>query len=88
MTCAHLGIGAIGGGSYQRPVPPAAAPVYPVGPHGYPSIRLALQAWQTPNGQGRAPSAVIEITDDGVYRDHLDIRLAAGERLEIRAAGP
>jgi hypothetical protein len=86
VTCAHLGIGAIGGGSYQRPVPPAAAPVYPVGPHGYPSISLALQAWQTSNKQGRAPSAVIEITDDGVYRDHLDIRLAAGEQLEIRAA--
>jgi hypothetical protein len=29
---------------------------------------------------------VIEITDDGVYREHLDIRLAAGEQLEIRAA--
>ena len=29
---------------------------------------------------------MIEITDDGVYREHLDIRLAAGEQLEIRAA--
>lgn len=86
MTCAHLGIGVIGGGSYQRPIPPAAAPVYPVGPHGYANIRLALQAWQTANAQGQAPSAVIEITDDGVYRGHLDIRLAAGEQLEIRAA--
>ncbi len=29
---------------------------------------------------------MIQITDDGVYREHLDIRLAAGEQLEIRAA--
>jgi hypothetical protein len=86
VTCAHLGIGAIGGGSYQRPLPSAAAPVYSVGPHGYASISRALQVWQTASEQGRAPSAVIEITDDGVYRDHLDIRLAAGEQLEIRAA--
>ena len=86
VTCAHLGVGAIGGGSYQRPVPPATAPVYPVGPQGYASIRVALQAWQTANEQGQVPSAVIEITGDGVYRDHLDIRLAAGEQLEIRAA--
>jgi hypothetical protein len=86
VTCAHLGIGVIGGGSYQRPIPPAAAPVYPVGPHGYANLRFALQAWQTANAQGQAPSAVIEITDDGVYRGHLDLRLAAGEQLEIRAA--
>src|SRR5262249_19303135 len=32
VTCARLGIGAIGGGSYQRPVPAATVPVYPVGP--------------------------------------------------------
>ena len=29
---------------------------------------------------------MIEITGDGVYREHLDIRLASGEHLEIRAA--
>ena len=86
VTYAHLGIGAIGGGSYQRPLPPATAPVYPVGPRGHASIRLALEAWRAANEQGHAPSAVIEITGDGVYREHLDIRLAAGEQLEIRAA--
>ena len=86
VTCAHLGIGAIGGGSYQRPLPSAKAPVYPVGPHGHPSIRRALEAWRAANEQGHAPSAVIEIVDDGVYREHLDIRLAEGEQLEIRAA--
>ena len=29
VTCARLGIGAIGGGSYQRPLPPATAPGVP-----------------------------------------------------------
>ncbi|MGO8882636.1 MAG: hypothetical protein ACLQI7_02830 [Streptosporangiaceae bacterium] len=86
VTCAHLGIGAIGGGSYQRPLPAATAPVYLVGPRGHPSIGRALEAWRAANEQGRAPAAVIEIIDDGVYREHLDIRFAEGEQLEIRAA--
>ncbi len=86
VTYAHLGIRAIGGGSYQRPLPPAAVPVYPVGPGGHPSIRLALAAWRSANEHGHAPAAVIQITGDGVYREHLDIRLAVGEHLEIRAA--
>lgn len=86
VTCARLGLGAIGGGSYQRPLPAATVPVYPVGPGGHATIRRALGAWRRANEQGDAPSAVIEITDDGVYREHLDIRLAAGEQLEIRAA--
>ena len=41
---------------------------------------------ERPTSKAKSPSAVIEITDDGVYREHLDIRLAAGEHLEIRAA--
>ena len=95
VTCAHLGIGAIGGGSYPRPRPltppattvyPPGPTVYPVGPGGHPTILLALEAWRAASGQDPAPSAVIEITDDGVYREHLDIRLATGEHLEIRAA--
>jgi len=86
VTCARLGIGAIGGGSYPRPLPATTAAVYPVGPGGHASIRLAVAAWRTASQHGDTPSAVIEITDDGVYREHLDIRLAAGEQLEIRAA--
>jgi hypothetical protein len=86
VTCARLGIGAIGGGSYQRPLPAASAPVYPVGPGGHASISLALDAWRAANDKGQAPAAVIEIGDNGVYREHLDIRLAAGEQLEIRSA--
>ena len=84
VTCAHLGAGAIGGGSYHRPLAVPSAPVYRVGPGGHATIRLALDAWRA--ACPPAPSAVIEITGDGVYREHLDIRLAAGERLEIRAA--
>jgi hypothetical protein len=86
VTCAHLGIGAIGGGSYQRPLAAPAVPVYHVGPHGHASIRRALDAWRAANEHGESPAAVIEIDGDGVYREHLDIRLAAGEHLEIRAA--
>jgi hypothetical protein len=86
VTCAHLAIGAIGGGSYQRPLPAPTVPVYHVGPHGLTSIRHALDAWRAVNENGTSPAAVIEIDGDGVYREHLDIRLAAGERLEIRAA--
>lgn len=86
VTCAHLGMGAIGGGSYRRALAAPAAPVYSVGAHGHHSIGGALEAWRKANKQGRAQSAVIEITDDRVYREHLDIRLAAGEQLEIRSA--
>lgn len=84
VTCAHLGIGAIGGGNYPRPLTPATP--YRVGPGGHARIDLALKAWHAANNAGRAPSAVIEIEDDGVYREHLDIKLAAGEHLEIRGA--
>ena len=86
VTCAHLGMGAIGGGSYQRPLPAPTAPVYSVGARGHRSISGALEAWRKADKRGQAPSAVIEITDDRVYREHLDIRLAAGEQLEIRSA--
>ncbi|MGD0245486.1 MAG: hypothetical protein ABSB59_34905 [Streptosporangiaceae bacterium] len=85
VTRAHLGIGAIGGGSYQRPLPVPTVPVYPVGPRGHASIHDALAEWRAANEHGEAPAAVIEIDGDGVYREHLDIRLAASEQLEIRA---
>jgi hypothetical protein len=85
VTCAHLGIGAIGGGSYQRPLSTPTALLYSVGAGGHHSIRDALEAWRAANEQSHAPSALIEITDDRVYREHFDIRLAAGEHLEIRS---
>jgi len=86
VTYAHLGIGAIGGGSYQRPLSAPTALLYSVGAGEHRTIRGALQAWRAANKQGQAPSALIEIDDDRVYREHLDIRLAAGEHLEIRSA--
>ncbi len=85
VRCAHLGAGAIGGGSYQRPLSAVTSP-YSVGPHGHASIRAAVEAWRTANKHGEVPTAVIEISHDGVYSEHLDIRLNAGEQLEIRAA--
>jgi hypothetical protein len=86
VTYAHLGIGAIGGGSYQRPLSTPTALLYSVSASAHTTIEDALQAWRAANKQGQAPSAVVEITDDRVYREHLDIRLAAGEHLEIRSA--
>jgi hypothetical protein len=85
VTYAHLGIGAIGGGSYQRPLSIPTAVLYSVGARGHRSISGALEAWRKANKQGQAPSAVIEITDDRVYREHFNIKLAAGEQLEIRS---
>ena len=88
VSCARLGIGAIGGGSYARPQAPAAAPVYRVGaraPGLHRTIGGALDAWRDPKKHG-GPTAVIEIVDDGVYRERLEIELACGESLEIRAA--
>lgn len=85
---ARLSVGAIGGGSYARPLAPPRAPVYRVGAqvsgdHG--TINGALKAWRDPK-RGGGPAAVIEIVDDAVYREHLDVHLAPGESLEIRAA--
>jgi hypothetical protein len=88
VSCARLGIGAIGGGSYARPLAPPAAPVYRVGvraPRAHRTIAAALRAWRDPKKHG-GPAAVIEILDDGVYRERFEIELACGESLEIRAA--
>ena len=85
VTCARLGVGAIGGGSYPRPRAPAADPVYRVGARAigtHRTIAHALTAWR----RAGATAAVIEIVDDGVYREPLDIRLAGGESLTIQAA--
>jgi Phage tail protein (Tail_P2_I) len=79
-----LSVGAIGGGHYER-LPGDAAADYRVGQRGegvHRTVTGALRAWAH---DGR-PSAVIEIGDDGVYAERLNIRLAAGQRLELRAA--
>lgn len=78
----------IGGGEYERQIAePTGSIVYRVGaarPGALTTIQAALQRWRetTP----RPSSAVIEIIDSEVYTEPLDIRLDAGESLQIRAA--
>jgi hypothetical protein len=91
VTYARLGMGAIGGGQYERPVPPAPAGtvVYRVGQRAagvHRSIAAAVQAWLREGKHDRPAAAVIEIVDDGVYEERFSIELEPGERLEIRAA--
>ena len=55
--CARLSVGAIGGGSYARPLAPPRAPVYRVGvqvsgDHG--TINGALKAWRKAQARRRA----------------------------------
>jgi hypothetical protein len=87
---ARLSIGAIGGGHYERSVAPSAGRVYRVGAPAVGrarSIEAALAAWAHDKAADPALlSAVIEITDDGVYDEPLDVTLAPGEQLTIRAA--
>jgi len=83
----HYGFSAdIGGGEYHRQlVPPARAKVYRVGEaEQFHRITEAIAAWTRENAQW--PSAVIEITDSGVYSEQLAITLAASQSLQIRAA--
>jgi hypothetical protein len=90
VSYSRLSIGAIGGGSYQRRLAPVAeAEHYTVGRGrgtAHRTVRGALDAWRAVKQSHAAPHAVIEIADDGVYEEHFDIRLAAGESLQIRAA--
>jgi hypothetical protein len=47
----------------------------------------AVVRWRADQAAGRAgPDALIEITDSGAYQEPMEIVLAAGERLELRAA--
>jgi hypothetical protein len=48
----------------------------------YPSIDKAIERW----GKDNPRCAIIEIIDNGVYSDPLEIRLARGQSLQIRAA--
>lgn len=81
----------IGGGEYERPLrPPFGRAVYRVSqqkaaanPELFATINKALEKWMQERSQN--PDAVIEIEDSGVYTEPIEIELAAGERLEIRA---
>ena len=81
----HYGFPAdMGGGEYSRALSqPAGAAVYRVG-SGQPfaTIRAALARWTE-----EAPAAaVVEITDSGVYVEQINVELAEGQRLQLRAA--
>jgi LysM domain len=88
----------MGGGEYDRPISqPANAKIYRVGQPTVPpsttalyqTINAALDAWSSDKlagGASSVPSAVIEITDSGVYTEKLNLSLGAGESLQIRAA--
>ena len=92
VTYERLGVGAIGGGDYERSHSrtPRGAEVYRVGAAGsgvHRSVGAAVSAWRRAQKKGTAgTSAIVEIVDDGVYEERFQIELDTGERLEIRAA--
>jgi hypothetical protein len=76
----------IGGGEYERELSPLnGRPVYPVG--GNDTLMKAIQQWQRDKAADPGKSrAIVEIRDSGVYEEPIEIDLAPGDRLEIRAA--
>jgi hypothetical protein len=81
----------IGGGAYQRPVlQPSTFALYSVsqstqdGTHA--TIQDAFTAWKQDQQNAQLPNAIIEITDSRIYTEHINITLAEGEYLTIRAA--
>jgi hypothetical protein len=91
VSCATLSMGSLGAGhrSWASDLP-ANGPVFRVGQRAVGllrSVSSALKAWgktRASDPAGRA--AVVEVVDDAVYDEPLDIELAPGERLLIRAA--
>jgi len=80
----------MGGGEYERPLRPLdGRPIYEVGPEAgqHHSLMEAIEHWQRDKRDAAANQrAVIEICDSGVYEEPIEILLAAGDRLELRAA--
>jgi len=76
----------IGGGEYERQLSePADAQIFRVGRNEpLRTIKDALEAWQ--NQEQKARAAVIEFQDSEVYTEQLNVDLAAGEYLQVRAA--
>ena len=73
-----------GGGEYRRTLSqPAGATVYRVGQdEAFVRINDALTRWD----DEKPPHAVIEITDGGVYVEQINVELAEGQSLQLRAA--
>ena len=83
----HYGFAAaMGGGEYARPMPQPYGPIkrYEVGPGegALPSIQEALRRW----AHDKPEKAVIEICQSGAYTEKVDIAIAAGQTLVLRAA--
>lgn len=74
----------IGGGEYRRPLRQAPdAKTYLVGEgEAFARVNDALAEWRSEQPR----NACIEITDGGVYVEPINIALATGQTLEIRAA--
>ena len=78
----------MGGGEYPRRVTAApGAKVYRVGPgEEFERINQAYEQWQQDNAAGGQPEAVIEISHSGAYQEQIELAVAPGDRLELRAA--
>lgn len=76
----------IGGGEYERQLSePADAHTFRIGRNEpLRTIKDALEAWK--NQEPKARAAVIEFQDSEVYTEQLNVDLAAGEYLQVRAA--
>ncbi|MEO7360529.1 MAG: hypothetical protein ABI120_09365 [Gemmatimonadaceae bacterium] len=84
---AHHGFSAnMGGGEYYRTVSEnTAARVYSIAhSDGLDPIRAQLREWEAE--RTTYPHAILEIGDNGFYTETLDIVLAPGESLQLRAA--
>lgn len=86
----HTGFSAdLGGGEYPRPLsaPEGAELIYA---EGQEQLRHALQPWQSRRSSDAAEEqpehAVIEIAGSGVYVLPLNLAIAAGHTLQLRAA--
>lgn len=81
----HYGFSAaMGGGEYPRRLrTPADAMVYPVGEHAtFARIGFAIEKWKADAPE----TAIIEIADSRAYVEPIEIELAPGQSLELRAA--
>ena len=79
----------IGGGEYPRTLSqPGPRRYYTVGRGAtYPRIMDAVAAFEADRADGKtAQGALIEIVDNEVYQERVEIELAPGDRLELRAA--
>ena len=76
-------------GAHESPrtlTQPRKAKFYRVGPkETYATVGDALRQWRT-DPPADAANAVIEITDSGRYEESIQVELAAGTTLQIRAA--